>query len=141
VSETKNPKSFIYLPNYQNKFYDMEKERIYKFAGELRKNQTPAEKKLWEHIRNRKLSKCKFLRQHPIPYRNFNNKISYFIPDFYCVEKKLIIELDGKIHDFQKEYDNNREAILKDLNLRVLRFKNEELEDIYKVLDIIRKSL
>jgi very-short-patch-repair endonuclease len=116
----------------------MEKERIYKFAGELRNNQTPAEKKLWEHIRNRKLKKCKFLRQHPIPYRSFNNKISYFIPDFYCVEKKLIIELDGKVHDFQKEYDDNREAILKDLDIRILRFKNEEIEDIYRVLDIIR---
>jgi len=106
----------------------MEKERIYKFAGELRKNQTPDEKKLWEHIRNRKLKKCKFLRQHPIPYRNINNKISYFIPDFYCIEKKLIIELDGKIHDFQKEYDNNREAILQDLDLRVLRFKMRNLK-------------
>jgi very-short-patch-repair endonuclease len=49
--------------------------------------------------------------------------------------------LDGKIYDFQKEYDNNREAILKDLDLRVLRFKNEELENIYIVLDIIRKYL
>jgi very-short-patch-repair endonuclease len=119
----------------------MTKEQIYKFASELRKNQTPAEKKLWEHIRNRKLKRSKFLRQHPIPYRNFKNEIRYFIPDFYCVEKKLIIELVGKIHDFQKEYDNNREAILKDLDLKILRFKNEEIDDIYAVLDNIRRNL
>jgi very-short-patch-repair endonuclease len=45
--------------------------------------------------------------------------------------------LDGKIHDFQKEYDQNRETILNDLGLKVIRFKNEELEDIKKVLEII----
>jgi very-short-patch-repair endonuclease len=119
----------------------MEKEQVYRYARELRKNQTPAEKLLWEQIRNRKLSNCKFLRQHPIPYRNFNNSISYFIPDFYCADKKLIIELDGKIHDFQKEYDQNREAILKDSDMSVLRFKNEELNDLNKILAIIKKEL
>ncbi len=119
----------------------MDKEQIIRFSRELRKNQTPAEIILWSIIRNRKLSGFKFLRQHPIPYRGFNNKPNYFIPDFYCFEKKLIIELDGKIHDFQKEYDQNREEILRDLGLKVIRFKNEELEDIQKVLDIILKYM
>ena len=116
----------------------MEKEQIYLFAREMRKNQTPAEKKLWSYLRNRKLKGIKFLRQHPVPYRNLFNQIRYFIPDFYCAEKKLIIELDGKIHDYQKQYDQNREAILRDLDLKILRFKNEELDDIYKVLEKIK---
>ncbi|MBX6362177.1 MAG: DUF559 domain-containing protein, partial [Acidobacterium ailaaui] len=48
-------------------------------------------------------------------------------------EKRLVIELDGKIHDFQKEYDANRDFILKQLNLRILRIKNEELKDMKEV--------
>jgi very-short-patch-repair endonuclease len=119
----------------------MDVEQIYRFAREMRKGQTPSEKILWEQIRNRKLDGYKFLRQHPIPYRIHNNKKNYFIPDFYYAEKKLIIELDGKIHEFQKEYDANRQAILIDLDLNVIRFKNEELDDINKVLDMIRIQL
>jgi len=119
----------------------MTKEEIYKYARNLRKNQTPAEGLLWKYLRNRKLSGCKFLRQHPIAYRIFNSTTGYFIPDFYCIEKKLIIELDGKIHDFQKEYDQNREAILKDLDLKVIRFKNEELDEIKSVLSKIKMNL
>jgi very-short-patch-repair endonuclease len=119
----------------------MDLESIYKFAKELRKNQTPSEKLLWDYLRNRKLIGYKFLRQHPIAYRNGFNKIGYFIPDFYCAEKRLIIELDGKIHEFQKEYDANREAILRDLDLTVIRFKNEELMNIKKVLDTIKMHL
>ena len=53
---------------------------------------------------------------------------NYFIADFYCAEKKLIIELDGKIHDEQKEYDENRDRILKEMKLKVIRFKNHELQ-------------
>jgi very-short-patch-repair endonuclease len=119
----------------------MDVEQIYRFAREMRKEQTPAEKILWEQIRNRKLDGYKFLRQHPIPYRIYNNQKGYFIPDFYCAEKKLIIELDGKIHEFQKEYDTNRQSILHDLDLNVIRFKNEELDDLNKVLDMIRIQL
>ena len=119
----------------------MNKEQIIKFARELRKNQTPAEKLLWANLRNRRLAGHKFLRQHPIAYLGYNNYHRYFIVDFYCAEKKLVIELDGKIHDFQKEYDENREAILTDLGLKVIRFKNEELEDIRNVLDKIKEVL
>jgi len=118
----------------------MDKEQIIRFSRELRKKQTPAEIILWSYLRNRKLNGYKFLRQHPIPYLGYNNKPNYFIPDFYCFEKKLIIELDGIIHDFQKEYDQNREEILMDLGLKVIRFKNEELENIQKVLEKIRIS-
>ncbi|HAP69522.1 MAG TPA: hypothetical protein DCR04_07315, partial [Flavobacteriales bacterium] len=57
-------------------------------------------------------------------------------------EKKLVIELDGKIHDSQKEYDEGRTAIIEELGIRVIRFTNNELsKDISKVLAEIRKAV
>jgi len=119
----------------------MAKERIIRFSRELRKNQTPSEKLLWANLRNRKLKGFKFLRQHPVAYMGYNSQPQYFIPDFYCAEKKLVVELDGKIHDFQKEYDQNRDAILEELGLRVVRFKNEEMDDMMVVLEKIKGYL
>lgn len=100
----------------------------------LRQLQTPEEKELWEMLRNRKLKRLKFLRQHPIIYSHTQGRPQFFVADFYCAEKKLVIELDGKVHDFQKDYDANRDSILNRLGLQVLRIKNEELNDIHSVL-------
>jgi len=74
----------------------------------------------------------KFLRQHPIIYdsNRDSNEFFFFVPDFYCASKSLIIELDGRIHDFQKEKDYRRDMILEANNLRVLRIDNEDLGDI-----------
>ena len=55
---------------------------------------------------------------------------SFFVPDFYCAQYKLAIEIDGKIHDYQVEQDKNREMILKDKGIKVLRIKNEEINNI-----------
>jgi very-short-patch-repair endonuclease len=77
---------------------------ITQLARELRKNQTLYEAILWQEIRNRKMKGLKFLRQHPIIYGNDNQGRSlFFIADFYCAEKKFVPELDGKIHDFQRD--------------------------------------
>lgn len=116
------------------------KKYIVDLSRELRQNQTPQEQKLWQHLRNRKLSGLKFLRQHPIVYGGTERRPESFIADFYCAERRLVIEVDGKIHNFQKEYDQDREGILKGLGLRVLRFKNEELAYVYKVLSTILNS-
>jgi very-short-patch-repair endonuclease len=99
---------------------------------ELRKNQTEPEANLWEILRNRRLIGVKFLRQHPFIYSYYRRPM-YFIADFYCAEKSLVIELDGKVHVNQKEYDEQRDFILKQKGLKVLRIRNEELRDIYKV--------
>ena len=107
-------------------------------ARELRSNSTGAEKLLWANLRNRRFCNLKFLRQHPFIYQVINNRPYYFIADFYCAEKKLIIEVDGKIHDFQVEEDQHREDILKSLDLHILRIKNEEVESIPKVLAKIK---
>lgn len=92
----------------------------------LRNNQTPAEKQLWKYLRKRQLCKAKFLRQYPIKFTNQkNNKVYYFITDFYCHEYKLIIEVDGSIHKTQIEYDTRRKYILKQMGFTILRFTNE----------------
>jgi very-short-patch-repair endonuclease len=69
------------------------------FARNLRKEATSEEKKVWNALRNRKVLNLKFRRQHVI---------EGFVVDFYCHELRLAIEIDGKIHKRQKEYDELR---------------------------------
>jgi very-short-patch-repair endonuclease len=107
-------------------------------ARTLRKNMTKEEEKFWHFLRNRKFHNLKFFRQHPIVYEWINNEHRYYIPDFYCSEKKVVIELDGPIHEFQIEKNQFRDEILKGEGLRILRINNEEIKDIFKVLEKIR---
>jgi leucyl-tRNA synthetase len=79
-------------------------------------------------VRARKLFGLKFLRQHALTY-DYYGKTKFFIADFYCAEQKFVIELDGKIHERQKDYDEQRDYIMQSLGYRVLRIKNEELND------------
>ncbi len=74
-----------------HEFYYNTTAGILKLAGELRKNQTPAEKALWQALRKRNLRGHKFRRQHPV---------GHFIVDFYCHSSKLVIEVDGSIMIF-----------------------------------------
>jgi very-short-patch-repair endonuclease len=75
----------------------------------------------------------KFRRQHII---------GNFIPDFVCLTCKLIIEVDGEIHNFQKEYDNGRTFLLKEEGFRIIRFKNEEvLQNIELVVEKIKENI
>lgn len=98
-------------------------------AKELRKKATLAERMLWERLRERQLGGFKFRRQAPM---------GRFIADFYCAERKLIIELDGGIHDFQLEADQLRTEEMGSFGYRVIRFKNEQVEkDIESVLNSI----
>ena len=107
-------------------------------ARELRQNMTEAERALWKELRNRKFLGLKFVRQYPLIYQVINNEPRYFIADFMCFEKKLVIEVDGMIHEFQKEEDEHREEILKSLGLTILRIKNEEVKDILNVMEKIK---
>ena len=113
---------------------------IKKRARELRKNQTSAEIGLWEFLRNRSFRGLKFLRQHPIEYEVGGRRF-FFIADFYFAEKKFVLEFDGKVHDFQKERDRERDRMMRTLGLTVLRIKNEEIVDMGKVALKIKKSL
>lgn len=98
----------------------------------LRKNSTPEEDKLWEYLRNKKLGQ-KFKRQY---------SISGYIVDFYCPGKRLVIEIDGGQHIQNKEYDKNRTKLFNDLDIKVIRFWNSEIEkDIDTVLNKISPLL
>lgn len=99
---------------------------------------TPSEEVMWEILRNRRLDGKKFLRQHVFYYGYAMGNYQFFIVDFYCAEEKLVVEIDGGIHEFQKEYDEQRTLILEERNLRVLRIENNETTDIEKVKEKIR---
>jgi BirA family biotin operon repressor/biotin-[acetyl-CoA-carboxylase] ligase len=86
-------------------------------AGKLRKESTPAERKLWSRIRNDQLG-VTFRRQHAI---------GDYIPDFCSPKTKLIIELDGSQHLEQEEYDEVRTKYLESLGYRVIRFWNNDV--------------
>jgi len=90
------------------------------YAQNLRKSTTEAERILWNELKGRKLKGLKFRRQHPI---------HFYIADFYCHEKRLVIEIDGGIHEKSniKEHDENRTAELERLGITVIRFSNEEV--------------
>ena len=109
-------------------------KKIKKHAQELRANQTDSEKLLWKELRGRKLSGYKFLRQHQILYQGNLIRFNYFIADFYYSEKKVIIELDGPVHDLNQEYDQFRDTELQNRGIHILRIKNEELQNMNKVL-------
>jgi very-short-patch-repair endonuclease len=89
-------------------------------AGILRRNMTLAELILWKKLKDKRIFSVKFRRQHPI---------NLFIVDFYCHELKLVIEIDGEIHNNEesKEYDINRTAELNKYGIKVVRFSNDQV--------------
>ena len=115
--------------------YDLNNQRLKDRRRELRKNQTPAEKLIWQYVRNRRLGGFRFLRQYSVdPY----------ILDFYCPAKKLGIELDGGQHRARDGslYDQERDSYLQGFGITILRFQNEEaIENTQQVLDEILHSL
>jgi very-short-patch-repair endonuclease len=102
-----------------NMFYGAEPKTL-RAASILRRNMTLAEKVLWKKLSDRKIFKAKFRKQHPI---------WIFIVDFYCHEYKLVIEVDGDVHeeDEVNEYDLGRTAELNRFGLKVIRFTNDEI--------------
>ncbi len=96
----------------------------------LRREMTPAERILWQQLRRNQLNGLHFRRQQII---------DGFIADFYCHAAGLVIELDGGIHRQRADYDAERDKVIAARDLRVLRFKNEEiLRDLKGVLARIR---
>lgn len=94
------------------------RDRILQSAKEMRRNATPAEKTLWAALRNRRLAGLKFYRQ---------DVIGPFIADFYCASARLVVEVDGEIHDYQNDQDNARTRQFEYYGYRVIRFRNEEV--------------
>ena len=107
------------------------KEKLQR-AKELRRDMTSAEKTLWNELRANKLG-VHFRRQQVI---------QGFIVDFYCHKASLVIEVDGDIHDLQREEDARREKVLSAVGLRVIRFRNDEVvRDLSGVVERIKQFI
>jgi len=111
---------------------------VFGFAKELRKNMTDSEKVLWMHLKSG-IQNFKFRRQHPI---------GLYVADFFCRKLKLIIEVDGSIHDLEenKINDKEREKFFTDSGYSIIRFSNtqvhNEIEFILKEINsLIKKEL
>ncbi|MGJ4858946.1 endonuclease domain-containing protein [Labrys sp. La1] len=89
-----------------------------RFARHLRVNRTKPEDRLWQALRGRKLEGLKFRRQVPL--------LDYTV-DFLCIERHLVVELDGVHHDDQRDYDAKRAAAIEAMGFIVLRFPNEQV--------------
>ena len=97
----------------------------------LRRQQTPAERALWQRLRRRQLRGRKFKRQYGIgPY----------VVDFYCAEEKLAVELDGAVHDdlLRRAYDEERTHFLEAQGVRVVRFENRL---VWERLDVVPEAI
>lgn len=102
-------------------------------ARKLRSNLTDAESILWRHLRFRQIDGYKFRRQRPI---------GHYIVDFVCLEKKLVIEVDGGQHNGEATYDARRDRWLRAQGYEVLRFWNDEvLTKIDGVKEVIFRTL
>lgn len=88
------------------------------FARHLRTTQTDTEKMLWRKLRAKKFCEYKFRRQVPIgPY----------IADFACVKRKVIVEVDGYVHEMKKSHDRERDCFLRQHGFHILRLCNEDV--------------
>jgi very-short-patch-repair endonuclease len=106
---------------------------IMKNARRLRGNMTNSEKLLWDKLKGKQICGLRFRRQHPI---------YIFIADFYCHEARLVVEIDGEIHNQLEEYDDNRTSELEKFDIKVIRFKNSQIEnDIEKVVFEIKTTV
>jgi very-short-patch-repair endonuclease len=102
-------------------------------AGELRKQTTPAEKKLWSYLR--------LMREHGVRFRR-QHAIGTYITDFCSPRKRIIIELDGSQHVDQEEYDEERTQYLESQGYKVIRFwNNQVMSDIEGVIKEIMFAL
>ena len=121
------------MPTYDkiNMFYGANSTTL-RTAAILRKNMTLPEILLWKKLKDRKIFNVKFRKQHPI---------SIFIVDFYCHEHKLVIEVDGEVHNDEKiiDYDLGRSTELNKFGIKVIRFTNDEI--IYNIDSVITKIL
>ena len=116
-------------------YYYNAPEETFDTAKYLRRKITKAEKNLWYELRRNNLKGYHFRRQHPI---------AWYIADFFCHKAKLVVELDGEVHDSEemKEHDRVRDETMENFEITVLRFKNEEVfESLDRVVKEIKKHL
>ena len=123
------------MDDYKDKLFHGANSKLFEFSKALRKNQTEAEEIMWQCLRNRKILNFKFRRQHPV---------HKFIADFYCPEAKLIIEIDGGIHNHHEnqKYDQHRADELKAIGITIIRFTNEDVNNnLNEVINVIKRYI
>lgn len=123
------------MANHGDELFKGANYKLFEFSKILRKTATETEDILWQSLRRKQLNGFKFRRQHPL---------DKYIADFYCHEAKLVVEVDGEIHNTKenKEYDKHRSYELKELEITVIRFTNIEVtENLDMVLEVIRRYL
>jgi len=98
-------------------------------ARQLRRSDVPAEKQLWQRLRDRQLGGLKIRLQVPM---------GKYVADFYCAEHRLVIELDGASHDVRHEHDAERTRWMESQGLRVVRYLNE---DVYSAIDDVLRAI
>jgi very-short-patch-repair endonuclease len=103
----------------EKSMYYNAKPSIIEAASLLREDMTRCEDLLWERIKGKQIYGLRFRRQHPI---------DIFIADFYCHRIRLIVEIDGEIHNSQKDYDIGRSAEMEKYDIKVIRFTNKDVE-------------
>jgi very-short-patch-repair endonuclease len=120
------------MSKYKDNLFQGASQKIFENARSLRKELTDAENALWQELRNRKLNGLKFRRQHPI---------GSYIADFYCSEHKLVIEVDGNVHETNvaKYNDASRTNDLQIMGIKVMRFTNKEVEQ--KMSEVLNKII
>ena len=117
------------MPRRIEKIHNEERLKVVRRV--LRNNATSAEAVLWKFLQKSQLRGRKFRRQHSIgPY----------VVDFYCSAEKLAVELDGEAHNDpgRREYDDEREAYLRDQDIRIVRFENKE---VFENLEIVLERI
>jgi very-short-patch-repair endonuclease len=102
-------------------------------ARGLRQRQTQSEAILWEVLRDRQILGYKFRRQRPI---------GRFVVDFFCADAKLVLEIDGLIHNYQQAADIERQQMIEEQGMRFVRVTADQVKhDLLQVLAIIRTAL
>jgi very-short-patch-repair endonuclease len=120
----------------------MRYKEILAFARMLRRNQTPAEDFFWGKVRSKRLLGLKFNRQFVIRDAIILGKSHYYIADFHCFALKLIVEIDGPIHNKQVEYDQLREEHLRSMGYHIIRFSNQQvIEEWPKVESVLIEKI
>lgn len=108
-------------------------EKLKPLARQMRTLATEAEESLWLQIRGQRLNRFRFRRQHAL---------ERFVVDFYCASARLVVEVDGPVHQYNQAEDEIRDQYLQSLGLRVLRFTNEEvLQNTQSVIGEIAGAL
>jgi very-short-patch-repair endonuclease len=102
------------------------------FAKRLRREMTPAERRLWKALRGNALDGFHFRRQQVI---------GGYIADFYCDAANVAIELDGSVHQEQWRYDESRDQAIASMGVRVLRISNDAMLDVEAVIEYVRQAL